>query len=417
MTAGRMKRVVFIATNEFDAFAGSEMLWAESARRLAGLGHEVAVNAPSWSNVPERIAALKSQAHISMERRSGQAPGWRRLAAKLGGSPVEQYFRETREHYLRRNRPDYVVISQGGLTDGLPWMEACCRLGIPFVALVHLVADALWPSVADSERASAVYPHAKAVYFVSEENRAAAGRQLGCNFSAARIVRNPFNVDYDSQPLWPDKTSGWRLACVGRLGAEHKGQDLLVEILSSAKWRERPVSVTLFGQGHHQGLLKRLVVMTGCEQVKFGGYTKGIAEVWRSHHALIMPSRYEGLPIALVEAMLCYRPAIVTDVGGHRELVEDGKTGFVAAAPTLASVDAALERAWGQRAEWQAMGLRAGEVVRRIMPCDPVDSFIKELNSHFGSGATETPRTRVEQPIGAEAMLDGGRIRPVSSKP
>ena len=38
---------------------------------------------------------------------------------------------------------------------------------------------------------------------------------------------------------------------------------------------------------------------------------------------LVMPSRYEGLPIALVEAMLCSRPAVVTDVGGTKRTIVD----------------------------------------------------------------------------------------------
>jgi glycosyltransferase involved in cell wall biosynthesis len=42
-----------------------------------------------------------------------------------------------------------------------------------------------------------------------------------------------------------------------------------------------------------------------------------------------MASSGEGKPLALTEAMLCGRPAVVTDVGGNAELVSDRVTGFV----------------------------------------------------------------------------------------
>ena len=374
-----MPKFAIIATNEFDAFAGSEILWAETANYLAGLGHETAINAPGWAAVPNRISELKALDRTRHEIRPTSPPIARRLLAKAGGGPVEEYFRSYRTDYLRRVRPDLAIISQGGLVDGSAWMEACAEQGVPFVVIVHLVADALWPSPEEIERANAVYPQAKQVFFVSEHNRALATRQLGLDFSAASIVRNPFNVDYHTAFSWPEPADEWSLACVGRLGAEHKGQDLLVEVLASPKWRERPLSVTLYGQGHHRSLLERLIAHFGTTSVKFGGYTNGIAEVWRTHHALLMPSRYEGLPIALVEAMLCHRMGIVTDVGGNAEVVEDGFTGFVAAVPSPTAVDDALERAWANRENWGSMGRAAGQRIRGIITGTPTRDFAETL--------------------------------------
>ena len=59
--------------------------------------------------------------------------------------------------------------------------------------------------------------------------------------------------------------------------------------------------------------------------------------IWAEHHALVLPSRFEGMPLVVVEAMLCGRPCIVTDVGGNAELIRDGINGFLAKAPTGAT--------------------------------------------------------------------------------
>ena len=54
------------------------------------------------------------------------------------------------------------------------------------------------------------------------------------------------------------------------------------------------------------------------------------------------------MPLSLVEAMLCRRPCIATDVGGNRELIRDGVNGFLAKAPTVESLDEAMNRALGE---------------------------------------------------------------------
>ena len=80
-----------------------------------------------------------------------------------------------------------------------------------------------------------------------------------------------------------------------------------------------------------------------------------------------------------MEAMLCHRFAIVTAVGGNAELVEEGVSGFVAEAPSVATLGAAMERAWVRRAEWRELGLAAGRRVRALVPSDPAADFANRL--------------------------------------
>ena len=73
-------------------------------------------------------------------------------------------------------------------------------------------------------------------------------------------------------------------------------------------------------------------------RIEFAGHVADIVGIWSKHNALVLPSRCEGLPLALVEAMLCGRPAIATNVAGHGEVIEDGVTGILAEAPTVPAV-------------------------------------------------------------------------------
>jgi glycosyltransferase involved in cell wall biosynthesis len=119
----------------------------------------------------------------------------------------------------------------------------------------------------------------------------------------------------------------------------------------------------------------------GLESVRFCGFAADITEIWKTHHALALSSRAEGLPLAQVEAMICGRPPIITPAGGAPEIMEDGVSGFLAASASEDAFDAALERAWQRRHEWREIGLRASESVWRHFPKDPCTDFANRLES------------------------------------
>ena len=82
--------------------------------------------------------------------------------------------------------------------------------------------------------------------------------------------------------------------------------------------------------------------------------------------------------MAVIEAMLCGRPVVATDVAGA-EVVEDGVTGFLAEAATVGCMGAALDRFWARRDEAEAIGAAAAERIRQLVPRDPVKVFADKL--------------------------------------
>ena len=101
--------------------------------------------------------------------------------------------------------------------------------------------------------------------------------------------------------------------------------------------------------------------------------------IWRDNHALLMTSFMEGMPLVLLNAMFYERVPIVTDIGGHREVVRDGENGFLATEPTADAVDAAMENAWQRLCDWQAIGRRARESMLRFAPEDPIADLMEKL--------------------------------------
>jgi glycosyltransferase involved in cell wall biosynthesis len=79
--------------------------------------------------------------------------------------------------------------------------------------------------------------------------------------------------------------------------------------------------------------------------------------------------------------MMYGRPVVTTDVGGNREVLEEGVTGWIAEAATPASFDAALERAWNLRLNWAEMGVKAHLKALEIFKFRPTSSLLKIMES------------------------------------
>jgi glycosyltransferase involved in cell wall biosynthesis len=259
--------------------------------------------------------------------------------------------------------PDVLVISQGGTFDVL-WssdlLELLYLAPIPFILICQFNENL--PMLTSDERQEHgrnIFARAFRVLFVSDQNRIEAERQLAKKIPNFALVLNPVNLPDRSYLPWPESKTA-RFASVARLDAMCKGQDILIETLSADQWRQRDWHLTLYGSGSHEGYLRSLVGFFGLEErITFAGYQSNVRAIWAQEQVLLLFSRAEGAPLALVEAMLCGRPAIVSDVGGNQEWITEMQTGFVAEAPVIRLARAALERGWCARDRWNAMGVRA----------------------------------------------------------
>jgi L-malate glycosyltransferase len=208
----------------------------------------------------------------------------------------------------------------------------------------------------------------------------AAERHLAASLSNAQVLCNPVNLDDPSIVPWPVGEQV-RFASVARLETLWKGQDILFEVLSSAVWRDRDWQLSLCGEGPDREYLQALASHFGiANRISFLGHVQDIREIWSHHQLLVLPSRAEGTPLALVEAQLCGRPSVVTDVGDNTVWVVEQQTGFVAEAPTSRSFGHALNRAWESRAAWQEIGLRSHSFARERIDSVPGRTLLDLLS-------------------------------------
>jgi len=363
-----------------EPWGGSEELWSRTALHLAAEGFSVCASVHDWSPPHKRLSALAEggvDVWVRPSRYSIWKRAWRRVTCAHNAHTVELRKR------IFAKVPSLVVLSTGMALPPIELLELCIAEKVPFVTIGQANQDAWWPADNDAKRYRNALPAALRCYFVSKANLQLAEKQIGCAIPNAEIVWNPFNIEFGASLAWPSSPDGTVLfACVGRLHPPSKGQDILLEAFAAQDWVERNWRLTLYGEGPMKDSLERLVKRLGLRnRVIFGGHAS-VKDIWASNHVLALASRYEGLPLVIVEAMLCGRPVVATNVAGHSEVIEDGVVGFLADAPTVAGVAKALERLWERRSEAEQMGKAAAVRIRQLVPPDPIKVFsgkIKKL--------------------------------------
>lgn len=370
-------KIAFVSTMAGGPWGGSEELWSRTASHLRKAGLDVCMSVYGWPQRPAQVQALLDQG-VDADFRPLKLPAAKRLLEKFLKRRNPTPIPRVSMAWLENQRPDLVVISQGGPWDGLGWMRACRSLDLKYCPIIHANSEIWWPVDVWRDDIAGGLPAAAKVFFVSKANRRLMELQCGFSLENAEIVINPCNVEVDRAVPWPDD-SVTRIACVGRVDPQAKGQDLLLQVLAMPKWRDRPVELNIYGGGPCLKSLEAMKEMLGLANVRFAGHESDVRKIWSLNHALVLPSRFEGLPLVIVEAMLCGRPVITTDIAGNAEYLEEGKTGFIAQAPTAALLDDAMERAWSKRSDWKAIGLAARESIVTKLPKDPIETFAKRL--------------------------------------
>jgi glycosyltransferase involved in cell wall biosynthesis len=375
-------KFAFISTMLGSPWGASEELWSQTAVKLSRAGHNVQASVPYWPRLSDKATMLTDHG-ISLETYPSYHAG--RVRSLWDRSSLS-YRRSYRR--LKQFNPDLVVISQGHISGGFDWAKVCREAAIPYLIMLHCNSETWWFSDQELGEAVASYTAARKLFCVSQHNLDLLRLQLGEPLENGEVVWNPNKVSSERIPDWPDDSRLWRLACVGRLDPAPKGQDLLVQILARPEWRERPIELNLFGEGPYEQSLRRLCRMLELNNVHFRGHVNDVGAIWEQNHLLVQPSRYEGVPITVMEAMFCGRPAVVTDMGRMAELCVDDETGFVAPAATVSSFGHALERAWERRNDWPKMGQAARARAESQVPKDPIGVFCKRLISCI-SGTSE----------------------------
>jgi glycosyltransferase involved in cell wall biosynthesis len=114
----------------------------------------------------------------------------------------------------------------------------------------------------------------------------------------------------------------------GRL-AWQKGFDRLIPLWREVSAKHPDWQLRIFGAGYQKDKLSELIAADGLQETAhLMGHTKHLFDEMRRASIFVMPSRFEGFPMTLLEAMSCGLPPVAYDFpNGARELIVDGVNG------------------------------------------------------------------------------------------
>jgi L-malate glycosyltransferase len=378
-----MARIAIISTMGGTSWGGSEYLWAATAEEAIAQGHEVFLSVNDHLLQAPRVLQVQELGVVLIPRNTSMTKKisrlrkiFKKIPHTIVPSPYQGIFDA---------KPDVICISQGGSYDigSLPELYSLLNTHtIPYTLICHANLELSPAPPSHRLGVAQLYQNATQVCFVAEGNRRIAERYLAFAPTNATIVKNPVNLTDTSPIAFPNIDDVVSFASVARLETPAKGQDVLLEALSTEKWKARNWRCSFYGEGPHQEYLEALVKHYQLEdRVFLKGHVKDIRQVWAENHLFVMPSRLEGTPLSLVEAMLCGRPALVTDVGDNAVWITEKKTGFIAPAPTANSLAETLERAWEYRSQWETMGMAAHHYAKENIDPEPGKTMLDRLLS------------------------------------
>ncbi len=327
-------------------------------------------------------APRQNPANVDVEK----VDGWvfhrtRRPRSILSRVPVASYWAEMKaterrlETLARESRPD-IIHAHSPLLNGYPAHWVGRRLGIPVVYEVR----AFWEDAAvnlntaspgglrvrATRRAeTGLFRNVDAVVALCQGVRSEIVRR-GIPAEKVSIVQNSVVIDRFPPTRTRDETLARSLGIdrrtvIGFIGSfyDYEGLDQLLRAIPAIR-NDHAVKVLLVGGGPMEEHLKRTARDLGIgETVVFPGRVsfEDVNRYYDLIDVFVFPRKKIRLtdlvtPLKPIEAMAKKRIVIASDVGGHREMIDDGKTGFLFAADSVEALTLRLREVLERRDLW-----------------------------------------------------------------
>ena len=286
---------------------------------------------------------------------------------------------------LRRLQPDVVYVN----TITLPTAVLAGRLARRRVVCHVHEAETATPLVIDAGLTAPLLL-AHDVVAISEDAAAYASKAWGGVRRRTTVVPNGIPPVGVTTALPEERPDRLRLLLVGRL-SPRKGTDVAIDAVARLRDEGVPVDLALAGdvfpgyEWYEQQLRAQVARLRLGNSVRFLGFVAQPAPLYEAAHVVLVPSRVEPFGLVAVEGMSAGRVVVAADVGGLREIVRSGTTGWLCE-PQPEALAAVLLRC---RADWEgsrALAVRAAEEAARVFG---LDAFGQRLRAVLDSRPPE----------------------------
>lgn len=204
-----------------------------------------------------------------------------------------------------------------------------------------------------------LYPLARGIVFQTQEEKNYFSKKLQ---KKAAVIPNPINRDFLRKEICENRNN--KISAVGRLSGQ-KDFQLLIKGFAKLSASYPQLKLVIYGEGELRKELESLTAELGMEdKIELPGIVQNLHEVLYDSKMFVLSSKYEGMPNALMEAMVLGLPVIATKStgGGVNELIENNVNGLL----IPVGDEKALIQAMGRILNDEAFGRRIAENARSI---------------------------------------------------
>lgn len=260
--------------------------------------------------------------------------------------------------YLRQERPDALLSDKDRVNRTA--LRACRLARVPTRRIVRL-GTTVSVNLASKRRLERwaqafsirhFYRHADAVIVPSQGVKRDLVKTYGLSPELIHVISNPVvttQIDSmareDAALPWPDTASTPLIIGVGE-HSERKDFATLVRAFAAIR-QERPCRLLLVGEGRETPALRRLGKKLGLQRdIAFTGFVENPYPYIAQSDVLALTSQWEGMGIVLAEALALGVQVVSTDCpSGPREVLQNGRAGYLAAVGDVAGVAQGLRHA------------------------------------------------------------------------
>ena len=237
---------------------------------------------------------------------------------------------------LLRHRPDHIVLNQHVFGRGVFLVRACHWLHIPMSIVVHCVSEERRAFVSRSFTGSLVN-----VFAISEFTKQKMMKHSVLSSKNICVVHGCYNetVEYEKSVIvhkrkrirerYSIRHGDIVFLIVSQL-CESKGIELALQALRLFRKSNHDAKLVIVGDGDYRADIETLIHDYEVGQaVHLTGWVNNPHDFYYAADAQIMPSKFDNIPLVLMEAMSSGLPIISSDVGGVEELIQNGVNGRI----------------------------------------------------------------------------------------
>jgi glycosyltransferase involved in cell wall biosynthesis len=312
--------------------------------------------------IVERVASVRPNAVTRIVPRPSSGHDWRSLAAHVMA--------------LRQVAPDVVHANLSS-----PWSCQYCIAAAGLVRRPRVVAvyQLAVPPISARQRLAkrltvpAVDRHVGVGERMSREVEVLVGLSRG---SVSTIYNG---VPDEKRSARPRARTDPLVGVVGRVEAQ-KGFDTLIRALAQIDG----ASLVVVGDGSERKALEELAQSLGvAERVVWIGWTDDPRGYLDSFDVFALPSRFEGFPLAVLEALLARSAVVAADVGSVGEAIRDGETGLLVPPDDPAALAGAIQRLLADEELRRRLGANGRRLVLQRFTADHMTRAFEALYSEL----------------------------------